>query len=177
MKYLIMCEGPNELKLIDILLDADRLKLSRNDLLGLSAYHARQIKKSARVQAELGMYCGEVTVLRIGDKLSDKLNIPNEFRHQISCVEKYCTLPELEILLIISENKYLQFEKVKSVKKPKQFAKEEISYQGIKYNNATSFYDMYYGDDCDKLVNAIRKYKHLHHTHKSDEHYLAELLK
>lgn len=177
MKYLIMCEGPNELKIIDILLDAGRLKLTRDDLLGLSAYHARQIKTSARVQAELRMYCGEVTVLRIGDKLNDKLCIPAEWKRHISRVEKYCTLPELEILLIISENLYYQFEKVKSCKKPKQFAKEEIIYHGVRYNNATNFYERYYGDDCDKLVNAIRRYKQLHHTHKNDEHYLAELIK
>lgn len=37
MKYLIMCEGPNELEIINILLDNDLLKISRDDLLNLSA--------------------------------------------------------------------------------------------------------------------------------------------
>ncbi|MBQ2803401.1 MAG: GNAT family acetyltransferase [Lachnospiraceae bacterium] len=176
MKYLIMCEGTNELKIIDILLDANKLNITRDDLIGLSAYHARQIGKSAIVQAELRMYNREVIVYRIGDRMSDKLVIPKEFKHQIKDVVKYCTLPELEMLLIVSENKHLQFEKVKSGKRAKQFAKEEISYKGKRYDNSTDFYQQYFGDDCEKLIGAIRKYKHLHHTHKNDERYLADLL-
>lgn len=35
MKLLIMCEGPNELKIINILLENQKLKFSSDDLLGL----------------------------------------------------------------------------------------------------------------------------------------------
>lgn len=44
MKLLIMCEGPNELKIINILLENQKLKFSSDDLLDLVPYHARQIK-------------------------------------------------------------------------------------------------------------------------------------
>ncbi len=44
MKQLIMCEGPNELKVMKILLENDALIFTEDDLLGLTAYHARQIK-------------------------------------------------------------------------------------------------------------------------------------
>ena len=47
MKLLIMCEGPNELKVINILLENQKLKFSSDDLLGLVPYHARQIKASS----------------------------------------------------------------------------------------------------------------------------------
>lgn len=38
-RILIMCEGPNEKKIIDILLDNGCLKFSQDDLLGLTAFH------------------------------------------------------------------------------------------------------------------------------------------
>lgn len=101
MKYLIMCEGPNELEVIRILLQHNCLKFTPDDLLGLVPYHARQIKNSGIVQTVLNIYQGEVTVLRIGDTLNEKLQIPKEYQDKIVSVEKYCTKPELEMLLNI----------------------------------------------------------------------------
>lgn len=48
-----MCEGPNEKEIIKILLENDLLKFTEDDLLGLTPYHARQIKSSGQVKAEL----------------------------------------------------------------------------------------------------------------------------
>ena len=116
MKRLIMCEGPNELTLINILLENDALVFSEDDLLGLAAYHARQIKTNAQVRLALNLYNGnDVTVMRVGDKQTDRLVISADFKEKICGVEKYCTLPELEMLLIISEGLVNEFEKVKSV--------------------------------------------------------------
>ncbi|WP_294218832.1 hypothetical protein [Pseudobutyrivibrio sp.] len=53
MKKLIMCEGPNELAIMKILLNNNMLIFSEDDLLGLTPYHARQIGKSGQVKAEL----------------------------------------------------------------------------------------------------------------------------
>ncbi len=72
MKYLIMCEGQNERELIRILLE--------NDLLGLTPYHARQINNSSIVKTELNMYTGEIEIIRVGDKQSDKLIIPKVYK-------------------------------------------------------------------------------------------------
>ncbi len=177
MKYLVMCEGSNEKKIMELLLMHDKLKLRQEDLVGLSVYHARQIATSAAVQANLRIYGGEVSVLRIGDKMSDQLKIPAEFRTQIKDVRKYCTLPELEILLIISEKMFKEYNKGKSYRHPKQFAKEYITHNKVKYKGATEFYEQYYGVDISKLVHAIREYKQRNHSHKEDEHYLVELLK
>ena len=44
-------------------------------------------------------------MLRIGDKLGDELKIPREYKGKIKDIRKYCTKPELEMLLLISENK------------------------------------------------------------------------
>ena len=178
MKRLIMCEGPNELTLINILLENDALVFSEDDLLGLAAYHARQIKTNAQVRLALNLYNGnDVTVMRVGDKQTDRLVIPADFKEKICGVEKYCTLPELEMLLIISEGLVNEFEKVKSTVRPKVFAKEHIRYNRKSYDNSSGFYRDYYGDDCWKLINAIREYKRVRGSHKKDELYLADLLK
>ena len=120
----------------------------------------------------------DIIIIRVGDKQSDKLNIPKEYEGKFNGeITKYCTLPELEIILIISENLWDKYQKVKSKKTPKEFAKENISYNGRKYKNDTLFYREYYGDSPEKLVSAIKVYKQKHKTHKKDELYLADLLK
>ncbi|MDD3186652.1 MAG: GNAT family acetyltransferase [Anaerostipes sp.] len=130
MKLLIMCEGPNELEIVRILLRNDLLVFSEDDLLNLVPYHARQIKKSTAVQAALNIYPGEVKILRIGDGLNEKLVVPKEYE-----------------------------EKVKSTIKPKTFVKNNIKYGRKKYNNSTSFYMDYFGSEPEALVMAIRDYK------------------
>ncbi len=173
-----MCEGPNELVLIKILLENDALIFTEDDLLGLTPFHARQIKSSTQVKLELSMYSGnDVVIMRVGDKQTDRLAIPADFKEKISGVEKYCTLPELEILLIISEGLVKEFEKVKSTIKPKDFAKEHIVCNRKRYDNSSQFYRDYYDSNCDKLVFAIKEYKRIKGSHKKDELFLADILK
>ena len=115
--------------------------------------------------------------MRIGDKLNEELKIPKEYKEKIKCIEKYCTKPELEMLLIISEKLQADFEKEKSRKSTKSFAKEKVSFNGKRYDNSTAFYRDYYGGQIDLLVNTIKRYKQLKGKHQKDELYLADLLK
>lgn len=177
MKYLIMCEGSNELEVIKMLLEHDKLIFTNDDLLNLVPYHARQIGNNATVKSALNLYHGNIHILRVGDKLNDKLKIPKEYERKIKDIKKYCTRPELEMLLIISENKHLDFEKVKSQTTPKRFSKENIVYNRIRYNGSTAFYREYYRERIELLVNAINRYKQLKGKHEKDEFYLADLLK
>lgn len=176
-KLLIMCEGPNELEIVRILLENDMLLFTKDDLLNLVPYHARQISNSAAVKTALNLYSGEVDVLRIGDKLNETLKIPKEYKGKIKSIEKYCTKPELEMLLIISENQTSEFEKVKLKTSPKVYSKEHIIYNRVRYNNSTIFYRNYYGQRIDLLVAAIKQYKKLKGKHQKDEKYLADLLR
>lgn len=66
-KYLIICEGSNERTLINLLLDNDKLKIKRENLIGGGPYHTRQLKHSI-VLTDLKHYGRPVTVYRIGDK-------------------------------------------------------------------------------------------------------------
>ena len=166
---------------MDILVDKDCLVFSRNDLLNLQVFHARQIDKSTAIKTALNLYSGKVKIIRIGDALTDKLTIPKYYKEKIytDSVEKYCTKPELEILLIISEGLESEFDKVKGGKKrtsPKDFCKKNIVYNKMRYDNSSEFYMDYYGDDINKLVNAIKRYKSIHKQGK-EELYLADLLK
>ena len=177
MKYLIMCEGPNELEILRLLLEHKKLIFAEDDLLNLVPYHARQIDNNAAVKTALNLYHGDVEILRIGDKLNDTLKIPKNYKDRIKSIRKYCTKLELEMLLIISENLDSAFEKVKSKVSPKAFSKENIVYNRTRYNNSTAFYRDFYGNRIDLLVDTIKKYKQLKGKHQKDELYLADLIK
>lgn len=176
MKTLIMCEGSNELTIINMLLENDCLIYSADDLIGLVPYHARQIGKSSAVKLALNMYTGEVQVLRIGDALNENFSIPSEYKEQILKVEKYCTKPELEMLLVIAEGLDEDFEKVKSNMKPKDYAKRNISIGRKSYDNSSNFYREYFGSNIELLVDSIKEYKRIK-KHRKDELFLADLLK
>ena len=176
MKTLIMCEGPNELKIINLLLENKKLKFSYDDLLDMRPFHARQLS-SPQLKPALDAYHGDIEVYRVGDKLSDNLLIPKELSSKIKKQSKFCTKPEIEMLLIIAENKTAEFEKVKSTQKPKDFCKQNVTYNRKRYNNSTDFYENYFSDNIDTLVFAITEYHRTHKKHKSDEGYLYDLLK
>jgi len=80
MKYLILCEGSNEKTIIDLLLDANKLKIKRDDLIGLVPYNARQLSNPT-IKSQLKIYNKPVTILRIGDTQRDILNIPSDLKN------------------------------------------------------------------------------------------------
>ncbi|MCD8041035.1 MAG: GNAT family acetyltransferase [Clostridia bacterium] len=176
MKILIMCEGPNELEVINLLLDNSKLAFSRDDLLDMRPFHARQLDAS-QLKPALDAYHGELKIYRVGDKLTDKLKISKDLADKITEQRKFCTKPELEILFIIAENRLTDFEKVKSKQKPKQFCKQNIVFNRKKYDNSTAFYENYFSGRIDILVDAIIEYHRTHGKHKPDEEYLFNLLK
>lgn len=177
---LVMCEGPNERAVMEILLDANKLIFARDDVLGLRPLHARQIAGSAIVKTELNLFSGSVEVLRIGDTLTDRFQIPEEYKGKIGSVRKYCTKPEIEMLLILAEGLQDEFGKVKAGKKKqsaKAFSKEHISWGRTRYDNSTQFYVDYFGNRPEVLVQAILRYKQTQGAHRKDEGYLADLLR
>lgn len=176
MKYLMMCEGNNEKTIMNLLLDANKLKITRDDLIELTPFHVRQLSNPTIISM-LKNYNKEVTILRIGDTQKDKLIIPKELKDIVSSnrIYKYCTLPEIEILLIINEGLYNEF--LKSKDKLKGFAIKNIRYNKVKYNQSSEFFVNYYGGKrISNLVDNLKKYKHIK-KHNKDELYLADLLK
>lgn len=169
-KILVMCEGPNEKAIIDILLDNNKLIFNREDLVDLSVFHARQLS-DPQLLFPLQAYSGCFDIYRIGDTQKDELKL-KDYKERVGIINKYCTKPELEMLLIISEKLVDNYNKENS--KPKDFAKSNIVYKRHHYDNSTKFYEEYY-EDVDKLVNALNEYKRIK-THNANEFYLADLL-
>ena len=155
-KLLVLCEGPNEKKIVELLLRDNRLLFNTEDLIGLVPYHARQLD-SPVVQSALNMYSGPFDIYRIGDTQTDKLRIPGHLKSRIGSISKICTKPELEILLIINENLIHVWQR--SGKRPKDFAKKEIQFQRRRYDNSSQFYEEYYGRRIDLLIENLKEYK------------------
>lgn len=176
MKYLLMCEGTNEETIMNLLLNNHKLVFSRDDLIGLKPYHIRNLK-SATIKSELKHYNQPVIIYRIGDKQNDKLEIPSDLKHIVSekNIFRYCTKPELEILMIINENLVSDFAKSKNTGDAKGFAKDKIKYNGRRYNQSSKFIEEYYEGNIDHLVANLIEYKRIK-KHKKDELYLADLL-
>lgn len=80
-------------------------------------------------------------------------------------------------LLIIAEDRLQEFEKVKSSRSPKAFAKDFIKCGRKRYDNSSRFYRDYFDSNVELLVNAVKEYRRLKGSHKKDELYLADLLK
>lgn len=178
MRYLLLCEGQNEEVLLNLLLNADLLIFTRDNLIGRRPYPIRQLSNST-IKSELKHYGQETIVYRIGDKQNDVLKIPKDLKNIVfrDKIYKYCTKPELEMLLILNEGLEKQYEKVKSSESPKSFAKKNIKFNGKKYDQSSDFFKEYYGGkNIKNLVDDIKKYKN-YKKHDRGELYLADLLK
>lgn len=120
--------------------------------------------------------CG-IIVLKNAPIIMDDYKIMLSHR-PLPDIYKYCTKPELEMLLISNEGLEKEYEKVKSNMSPKDFAKKNISYNRKKYNQSSKFLEEYFGGaNVINLIESIKKYKLYKKHNKKDELYLADLLK
>ena len=179
-KILVLCEGTNEETILNILLDDNKLVFTRDDMIGRRGYPIRQIDNPI-IKTELKQYGLPVKIYRIGDKQTDEIKIPRELKNIVNKKEiyKYCTKPELEMLIILNENLESKYEKVKSSKiTPKDFVKINVTYNGKKYDQSCDFLRDYFGGkNINNLINSIKKYKTYKKKHEKDELYLESLLK
>lgn len=90
--------------------NAFKTEVNYDDLLDLRPFHARQLASPILIPI-LNQYHGEIIIYRIGDKMNDKLKINKEYKEFIKGQYRFCAKPELEILLIIVENKLNAFKK------------------------------------------------------------------
>lgn len=160
------CEGNEEVYLLEHLLDKGYLIFEKKDILDRRPIHFRQPDEISAL-IELLPIDTELVFYRIGDKQTDDYDFKYfELRKDYILVYKVCTLPELEILVIINEKLYDEFLKVKSKSMPKQFVKEHVKgYTSIE--NYLKTHD---------LKDAILRYKSIK-KHKKDQLYLADLIK
>ncbi len=177
MNYiLIMTEGSDEKELLDILLERNLLKFAKKELLMEEIFHARQIDTNIRAYIQ-GLRPGnDVTIYRVGDKLSDNLTIPKTIMpNKIKTKYKVCTLPEFEILMILNDKYYDRYIKEKSNLKPSEFYKKVNKNFSKSREFVHSYFNSLTDDELVDLLNLY--YKKRGRMHKKDELSLKDLLK
>ena len=111
---------------------------------------------------------GKISVIRILDSRRENFKISKAYVHKVDVIN-VVTAPEIEMLIIINEDKYKEFKKFG--KKPSDFCKEKLKMTNVK---SYHFVKEYFSDP-NILVAAIKKYHEVSKIHKG-EYTLLDLL-
>lgn len=169
-KYIAcICEGGAESVIIDLLLDNDRLKFTRDDLLEGEPLKCRSANDFEAQYLRKG-FTEKITVLRLLDSRRENFKISKAYAHKIDVVN-VITAPEIEMLIILNEKKYDEYKKGRKMK-PSEFCKSKLGYTKVK---SKEFIKDYF-KDVNALVFAINEYKRVSDV-QSGESTLADLLK
>lgn len=168
-KYVAcICEGAAEQAIIELLLDTDKLTFTYDNLLEGEVIRCRNAKTFEQRYLRKG-FTDKITVLRILDSRRENFQLSKAYEPKIDVVN-VITAPEIEMLVIINEDKYAEYKK--SGEKPSVFCKSALKYGDVK---STAFLKKYFSD-IDALVAAIREYKRISKI-PHGEYALADLLK
>lgn len=162
-----ICEGSAEKAIINILLDNDLLIFKREELIeqevlscrGAKEFEERYLRKS---------FDGKISVIRILDSRKERFKFSKAYENKIDVVN-IISAPEIEILVILNEGKYIDYKKTKL--KPSDFCKQKLKMHKVK--NYNFVFDYFSDTDC--LLNVLKEYKNLK-NHPKDELTLFDLL-
>lgn len=168
-KYIAcICEGAAEEAIIHLLLDADKLIFTYDDLIENDIIRTRSAGKFEQRYLRKG-FSEEITILRILDSRRENFKLSKAYANKIKVIN-IITAPEIEMLVIFNENKYNDFKKSK--KKPSDFCINDLKYKNIK---SIDFIEKYFSN-IDDLISALLKYKRVSKI-QSGEYTIADLLK
>lgn len=163
-----ICEGAAEHAIMDILLDNNLLTFARKDLLDESIIRCRSGEEFERKYLRKE-FDGKVSVIRILDSRRENFRISKPYWPKIDVVN-IVTAPEIEMLIICSENQYAQYKR--SNQKPSEYCKAVLRMQHVK---SYDYVRAYFANPA-VLIQAIRQYSQ--NTQKRpDEWMLLDLLK
>ncbi len=168
MKYLILTEGKCELTLLNILIEQGLFKIAVHDMLDEQVFHKRQLDEYIYTLVRSLPKEEKITIIRIGDTLTDALVINEKYEAWFEKEVKVCTKPELEILIILNEGLFKEFNK-KGLK-PSVF----LRMQKIGYSKKNEYIYRYFSQS--NLKELLLEYKRIK-IHLKDEHYLVDYLK
>lgn len=163
-----LCEGTAEETIMNILLDNDLLVFNRSMLIEEKPLRVRKGTDFEKRYLRKG-FSKPVTVIRILDSRREKFRLSKEYEQKVQVIN-VITSPEIEMLIIHSENRYNEFEK--SRLKPSDFCKQVLEYKNVK---SAGFIREYFSDPL-KLVEAIREHSMKAKRHKG-EYLLNDILK
>ncbi|MFN2927087.1 hypothetical protein ACKX2L_09180 [Lachnospiraceae bacterium YH-ros2228] len=156
-----MCEGGAEIAIMDILLDNRLLIFKREQLLEerlIPRISAKDFEKRYLRVA----YGQKIVILRVIDSRSEKFNLSKAYQCQVDLIN-VITAPEIEMLIIASENKLESFSH-SDLKKPSEYCKIVLKMKNVKQ---PSFVKNYFHNPED-LINGIQKYHQLHRQLKTE---------
>lgn len=163
-----ICEGAAEEAIIDILLDADKLFFTHDDMLEGEPIRSRSAQKFEERYLRKG-FSQKITVYRILDSRRERFALSKAYESKVNVIN-VITAPEIEMLVILNEGKYADYKK--TAKKPSEYCKSDLGYKDVKSEKFLK----YYFSDVDLLVAAIHEYKRVSNI-PSGEMTLADLLK
>ena len=168
-KYIAcLCEGTAEEVIINILLDNDKLIFNRSQLIEETPLRCRDARTFETRYLRKG-FSDQISIIRILDSRREKFNLSKAYQHKIDVIN-VITDPEIEMLVILAENKYTEYKS--SRKKPSDFCTQDLQYRHVK---SRDFVQDYF-QDADTLIAAIREYKRVSKI-RNGEYALADLLK
>ena len=152
IKGYVACitEGAAEKAIIDLLLDNHVLCFDRSDLLdeeiitcrNARVFEGRYLRKS---------FSKDITVIRVLDSRREVFKLSKAYKGKVSVIN-VITAPEIEMLIILSENKYDHYKKLNM--KPSEYCKAVLKYKNVK---SYDFVKNYFSD-IGTLLNAIERY-------------------
>ena len=163
-----ICEGSAEQAIMELLLDSDKLIFNNNQLLEEEIIRCRSAKIFEQKYLRKG-FNKKITVLRILDSRKENFNLSKAYKNKVDVIN-IITAPEIEMLIIVSENKYDDFKKSKI--KPSDFCKITLKLNSVKnYDFVKGYFS-----DIDKLLASINGYQRVSNIPRR-EYTLFNLLK
>lgn len=167
-KYVAcICEGSAEQAIIDIPLAHNKLCFTRDDLLEGEVIRCRSAANFESQYLRKG-FTDKITVLRILDSRREQFKLSKAYASKIKVIN-VITAPEIEMLIIFSENKYDEYKK--SGQKPSDFCKTVLKYSQVK---SYSFVQDYFSD-VDSLIASLAEYRRVSKIQRG-EYTLFDLL-
>lgn len=178
---LVITEGTTDKALIDVLMDKKLFLYSSKELLLGEPRHCRQIIRDPEILSAIAKLPPEtkLSIVQVGDSLTDCVFLPPEIKSKISMpIQDFHSRPELEILLILHEGLYSDFQKVKSKVTPKEFAKSHLRRMEGPYDCSYAWVYSYFSKmSKDELYRTLQRYEENRGKRKSQEKSLFSLLK
>jgi hypothetical protein len=178
-KVAVLCEGNDEKYLISYLLDRNSLCFSKEQLLPDLRINVRTYYKNPDrfAQDYLGFsYENGIAVIVVKDtKKAFKLtpSYDNKVIGPYNCV----TSPELEMLYVLAEKEFDNFQKEKGKSKPSIYMAKHfgITSKELKSKN---FFEEYWGKNSHSIENVLKEYRKISpNKGKKDIYSVADLLK
>ena len=155
-----ICEGSAEKAIMNILLDNDLLIFKREELLEEEVLSCRSAKNFEERYLRK-TFDDKISVIRILDSRKENFKLSKAYENKIDVVN-IITAPEIEILAIIKEGKYLDFKKSKL--KPSDYCKQVLKIHNIKnYDFVIDYFS-----DVDSLIDAMKQYKQISNLPKGE---------